>query len=63
MGAAGVAALAGGAAQARDRRPNIVFIMTDDHAAHALSCYGGRLNRTPAMDRLAREGVLFSNAF
>ena len=63
MGAAGVAALAGGAAQARDRRPNILFIMTDDHAAHALSCYSGRLNRTPAMDRLAREGVLFSKAF
>ncbi|BCW98096.1 MAG: sulfatase [Armatimonadota bacterium] len=63
MGAAGVAALAGGGTQARHRSPNILFIMADDHAAHALGCYGGRLIRTPAMDRLAREGVLFSNAF
>ena len=44
-------------------RPNVVFIMTDDHAAHAVSAYGSRVNETPALDRLAREGVLFRNAF
>ena len=27
-------------------RPNIVFIFTDDHAAHALSCYGSKINKT-----------------
>lgn len=45
------------------KRPNILFIMSDDHAAHALSCYGSRINRTPNLDRLAREGMLFTNCF
>ena len=40
-------------------RPNILFIMTDDHAAHAISAYGSVVNRTPNMDRLAREGMRF----
>jgi arylsulfatase A-like enzyme len=44
-------------------RPNVVFVMTDDHAAHAVSAYGSRLNQTPSLDRLAREGMLFSSAF
>jgi arylsulfatase A-like enzyme len=44
-------------------RPNIVFIMTDDHAAHAISAYGSRVNTTPNLDRLAREGMLFRNMF
>ncbi|MBU0617285.1 MAG: sulfatase-like hydrolase/transferase [Planctomycetes bacterium] len=44
-------------------RPNIIFIMSDDHAAHALSCYGSRINVTPNLDRLAREGVRFANCF
>lgn len=48
------------------KQPNILFIMADDHAAHAISAYGGRLAEiapTPNIDRLAREGVLFTNAF
>jgi arylsulfatase A-like enzyme len=45
------------------RRPNILFIMTDDHAAHAISAYGSRVNETPQIDRLAREGMLFRNTF
>jgi arylsulfatase A-like enzyme len=44
-------------------RPNILFIMTDDHAAHAISAYGSRVNRTPHLDRLARDGALFENVF
>jgi arylsulfatase A-like enzyme len=44
-------------------RPNIVFIMTDDHAAHAISAYGSKVNQTPHLDRLAREGALFTNVF
>ncbi len=63
MGAAGAAALLPSGARARDARPNILFIMSDDHAAHAVGCYGSRLNRTPALDRLAAEGMVFSNAF
>ncbi|MBP7747401.1 MAG: sulfatase [Phycisphaerae bacterium] len=49
--------------QPERRRPNILYIMTDDHAAHALSCYGSRINQTPHMDRIAREGMRFANCF
>src|SRR5688500_6673597 len=52
-----------GTAQAQARRPNIVFIMSDDHAAHAISAYGSRVNRTPNLDRLAREGMLMTSVF
>ena len=45
------------------KRPNIIFIMTDDHAAHALSCYGSRINQTPNLDRLANGGMRFDNCF
>ncbi len=44
-------------------RPNIVYIMSDDHAAHAISCYGSRINRTPHIDRIAETGMRFSNCF
>lgn len=44
-------------------RPNILFVFTDDHATHAISAYGSRINTTPNIDRLAQEGVLFTNAF
>src|SRR5699024_7155240 len=37
--------------------PNLVFILSDDHAAHAISAYGSRVNRTPHLDRLATEGA------
>jgi arylsulfatase A-like enzyme len=47
----------------RASRPNIIFIMTDDHAAHAISAYGSRVNKTPQMDRLAREGALLTSVF
>ncbi len=43
--------------------PNLVFIMSDDHAAHAISAYGSRITTTPNLDRLAADGVLFENAF
>src|SRR2546422_4997609 len=45
------------------KRPNIVFIMSDDHAAHAISAYGSRLIKTPNIDRLAKEGMKFENCF
>ncbi|MCX6904668.1 MAG: sulfatase [Verrucomicrobia bacterium] len=44
-------------------RPNILFIMSDDHAYHAISAYGKGLNQTPNLDRLAREGVRFDRCF
>ena len=43
-------------------RPNIVFIMADDHAYQAISAYSDLLIRTPQIDRIAREGMLFTNA-
>jgi N-acetylglucosamine-6-sulfatase len=49
-----------------NRPPNILFIMSDDHAAHAIGAYGGRLaalDPTPHIDRLAREGVRLTNCF
>ncbi|MBT7165492.1 MAG: sulfatase [Victivallales bacterium] len=46
-----------------DARPNILYIMTDDHAAHAMSCYGSRINQTPNLDRIAEGGVRFDNCF
>ena len=42
-------------------RPNIIFIMSDDHACNAISCYGSGINETPKIDRLAAEGIRFSN--
>ena len=44
-------------------RPNILFIMTDDHAAHAISAYGSVVNKTPNIDRLAQEGMRFDSCF
>ena len=51
------------AAAQRPGRPNIIFIMTDDHAAHAIGAYGSRVNTTPHLDRLAREGALLTSVF
>ncbi len=44
-------------------RPNIVFIMSDDHAAHAISAYGSRINETPNLDRIADGGMRLDAAF
>lgn len=46
-----------------NKQPNIVFIMSDDHAAHAMSCYGSKINTTPNLDRIADEGMRFDNCF
>jgi arylsulfatase A-like enzyme len=43
--------------------PNILFIMADDHAAHAISAYGSKINQTPNIDRLANEGMRFTHCF
>ena len=48
---------------ARRKRLNILYIMTDDHAAHAIGAYGSRINRTPNIDRLAKEGAILRNCF
>ncbi|HLQ71467.1 MAG TPA: sulfatase-like hydrolase/transferase, partial [Bacillota bacterium] len=48
---------------AKQQKPNIVYIMTDDHAAHAMSCYDSKINETPNLDRIANEGMRFDNCF
>ncbi|SEG91690.1 Arylsulfatase A [Thermomonospora echinospora] len=73
-GVAGVAALTGlapaPAAAARSpepghgrRPPNVVFISIDDLGWDELGCYGNTFNETPRIDRLAREGMRFTNAY
>src|SRR5688500_4785624 len=51
------------ATRAQTTRPNIIFIFSDDHAAHAISAYGSKINKTPNIDRIAAEGLLFRNCF
>ena len=49
-----------------DTRPNILFIMSDDHAVQAISAYGhpvSQIARTPNIDRIAEQGMIFENAF
>jgi arylsulfatase A-like enzyme len=48
---------------AEPKPPNILYIMADDHAAHALSCYGSKINQTPNLDRIAHDGMRFTNCF
>ncbi len=41
------------------RKPNILFVFADDHAYQAVSAYGSKINKTPNIDRLAKEGIRF----
>jgi arylsulfatase A-like enzyme len=45
------------------RPPNILYIMADDHASQAISAYGSTINSTPNIDRLAKQGMRFTNCF
>ena len=47
----------------KTKKPNVLFIMSDQHNAHALGCYGNIEVSTPNLDKLAGKGVLFQNAF
>ena len=50
----------------QDSRPNIIFIMSDDHARQAISIYGhpiGKVAPTPNIDRIGREGAVFNNNY
>lgn len=58
-------ALLGGCTQKQNETgpPNIIFIMTDDHAYQAISAYGYDLIHTPNLDRLAEEGAIFKQCY
>ena len=45
------------------RKPNLLFLFSDQHARHVTGCYGDKLVRTPNLDRLAAGGVTFDNAY
>ena len=48
---------------AGSERPNILYIMADDHASHAISAYGSVINKTPNLDRIASGGIRLTNCF
>lgn len=45
----------------KTKRPNILFIFSDDHALRAISAYGSKINKTPNIDRIANEGAIFKH--
>jgi arylsulfatase A-like enzyme len=45
------------------KKPNIIIIVSDDHAYQAISAYGSKLTKTPGIDRIAKEGVIFKKAY
>ena len=48
----------------KENRPlNIIYIMTDDHTQQAMGCYGYDYAKTPNLDRIANEGVIFTNSY
>ena len=51
------------AAETASAKPNILFILSDDHALRTISAYDGAINKTPNIDRLAKEGAVFDNWF
>jgi len=51
-----------GSAPRKDKRPNIIFFLTDDQDKHSLGAYGGN-SYTPNLDRMAREGMVFNQAY
>lgn len=60
---AGVGLVSCGGLQKETPRPNILFIMSDDHAYQAISAYGHNLLQTPNIDRIANEGAIFRSSF
>ncbi len=55
--------VAAAAIRCEARSPNVVLILTDNHGAWTLGCYGNRDIQTPHIDRLAREGMLFEHCY
>jgi len=49
-------------AQSAKKQPNIIYIISDDHAAQSIGCYGAEYKQTPNIDKLASQGIRFTNA-
>ncbi len=58
-----VALLLGCTSKQAEQAPNIIFLLTDDQRWDALGCMGNKILRTPNIDRIASEGVIFENAY
>jgi len=56
-------ALAQSASAPTAKKPNILVIMSDEHNASILGCYGNKLIQSPNLDRLAEKGVVFDSAY
>ena len=54
---------AAGCSTPEQPRPNIIFVMSDDHAVNAVSAYGSKIIQTPNIDRLAARGMRFTNTY
>ena len=63
LGLLGLTGVTSAASVKGKSQPNILYIMADDHAAHAISAYGSKINKTPNIDRIANEGVRLANCF
>lgn len=63
VGPLACATVAVGCSQQAEKPMNIVFIMTDDHSYQTISAYGESYNSTPNIDRIGKEGVVFTNSF
>lgn len=59
----GLMAMAGQMSAKKPQHPNILFILADDYGWNDLSCYGSKYYETPNLDRLAQQGVKFTNAY
>ena len=59
----GIICMACFSCQQEKQPPNIIFIMSDDHASGAISAYGNSLLETPNIDKLADQGMRFNNCF
>ena len=49
--------------QEENKPLNVIYIMADDHATKAISCYNGNINNTPNIDRIANEGIRFDHCY
>jgi arylsulfatase A-like enzyme len=63
LGLSSVILSAGAQSQQKDNLPNIIFILADDMGYGDLSCYGNKVIKTPNIDKLAEEGIRFTQAY